>query len=53
MIEKIIVVESFVPTFVLVVVFISKIPMLVLVFWLLCGLRDVAHLFGYVVDLLL
>jgi hypothetical protein len=39
-IEKIIMVESFVPKVILVVIFIPKIPVLVLIFWLLYGLRN-------------
>jgi hypothetical protein len=42
-------VESFVLKVILVVVFIPKIPVLVLVFWLLCILRDVAHFFDCII----
>jgi hypothetical protein len=45
-IEKIIVVETFVPKFVVIVVLIPKVPMLILVLWLLHVLGNVTHLFS-------
>jgi hypothetical protein len=47
-IEKIIVIECFVPKVAMIVVFIPKIPMLVLMFWL-----NVAHFFDCVINLIL
>jgi hypothetical protein len=47
-IEKIIVIECFVPKVAMVVVFIPKIPVLVLMFWL-----NVAHFFDCVFHLLM